>query len=341
MRLTAGALVGLLVLCGSGGTRADTPASAYHVIKKLPVGGDGGWDYLTMDPEAHRLYITRFNRVMVVDVETGSVVGVIPDTPGVHGVALVPKRSRGFTSNGQNGTVTVFDLRTLRQVGHIKVGTRPDAILYDEASDRVFTLNAGSKDATAIDATTEKVVGSVPLGGKPEAGVADGKGQVYVNVEDKNEIVAFDSKELKELHRWPVAPGTEPAGLSMDREGRRLFSTCHNQKMVVLDADSGKVIATPAIGRGTDACVYDPGVGLAFSSNGDGTLTAIQKEGEEYRVAANIPTERGARTMALDTKTHSIYLATARAKQIPPAVGGRRQRPTFEPGSFVIVVVGK
>jgi YVTN family beta-propeller protein len=294
-----------------------------------------------MDSAAHRLYISRSTRVMVVDVDEGKVVGEIANTPGVHGIALVESVGQGFISNGGDSTVTVFDLKTLKEVERIKVGKRPDAIIYDSASNRVFTFDAGDQGSTAIDVDTRKVVGNLKLGGKPEAGVADEKGMIFVNIEDKNEIVAFDARELAIKNRWPVAPGKEPAGLAMDRKNRRLFSTCHNQMMVVLDADKGNVVATPAIGKGTDAAGFDAETGIAFSSNGDGTLTLVKDDGSgNYVVAANVPTENGARTMAIDTKTHNIYLVTAKAKA-PPAGTQPGRRRSFEPNSFVVLVVGK
>jgi YVTN family beta-propeller protein len=314
---------------------------AYHVIKTIPLGGEGGWDYLTLDSAARRLYIARADRVMVVDVDQGTLAGEVPNTPGIHGVALVPERNRGFTSNGRDSTVTVFDLQTLKEVGRIKVGKGPDAIIYDPATQRVFTFNAGSKDATAIDAQTEQVVGTVPLGGKPEFAVADGAGQVYVNLENKSEILAFDARKLVATNTWPIAPGKEPAGLAMDRKHRRLFSTCHNEKMVVLDADNGRVVATPAIGKRTDACVFDPDTDLAFSSNGDGTLTVVHEDDpDHYTVVANVETMAGARTMALDSKTHNIYLVTAKSKPVTAEDKAAGRRRAFEPGSFVVVVVG-
>ncbi len=322
----------LLVVGGTADAQADAPG--YHVLKKIPVAGEGGWDYLTVDPAAHRLYIARSNRVQVVDVDKGELVGEVEKTPGVHGVALVPKRGRGFASCGGDSTVCVFDLETLKEVNRIPVGKRPDAIIYDPASHRVFTFNAGDRDTTAIDAETEKVVGRIPLGGKPEFAVSDHKGHVYVNIEDKNEVLDLDARELSVLHRWPIAPGEEPAGLSMDRKNRRLFSSCHNDKMVVLDADSGKVVATPAIGRGTDACAFDSEARLAFSSNGDGTLTVVREgDKDQYEVAENVKTQAGARTMAIDPKAHRIYLVTAK-----PKAGQRR---SFEPGTFTVLVVAK
>jgi DNA-binding beta-propeller fold protein YncE len=320
------------------GARAEPPESPFKVIKKIPVGGEGGWDYLTMDPAGGRLYIARSNRVTVVDVEQGKIAGEVPNTPGIHGVALDLKRKKGYTSNGGDATVTIFDLETLKEIARVKVGMRPDAIIYDPASDRVFTFNAGSKDSTAISAETGNVDGTVKLDGKPEFAVADEKGQVFVNLEDKSEVAVIDAKKLTVVNRWPLAPGKEPAGLSMDRTKRRLFSTCHNEMMVVMDADTGKVIDTPAIGKGTDACAFDPGTGLAYSSNGDGTLTVVeQKPADHYQVLANVKTQDGARTMALDTKTHNIYLVTARFK---PAAAGERRRQQ-EPDTFEILVVGK
>jgi YVTN family beta-propeller protein len=320
----------LLIAAGS----AHGAAPGYHVVKQIPLGGDGGWDYLTVDAEARRLYIARSNRVMVVDLEKETVAGEIKNTPGVHGVAIAPKRGHGFTSNGRDSTVTVFDLKTLTEVERVKVGERPDAIIYDPATDRVFTFNAGTSDTTAIDAETNKVAGTIKLGGKPEFACSDEKGHVFVNIEDKNEVLALDARELKVLHRWPLAPGMEPTGLSIDCAKGRLFATCHSGHMVVLDAQTGKVIATPAIGKGTDASAFDAETGLAFSSNGDGTLTVVKENDKgEYVVEENVKTQPGARTMAFDPKSHNIYLAAAKSKAGQPR--------SIEPGSFAILVVGK
>jgi YVTN family beta-propeller protein len=333
-RIGSSLLFALVLLVMDGRMPAQSAEPGYHVIKKFTLGGEGGWDYLSIDPAARRLYIARADRVMVVDLDKGTLVGEVPNTPGIHGVALVPEQNRGFSSNGGDATVSAFDLKTLKEVTRIKVGKRPDAIVYDPASKRVFTMNAGSSDATAIDVATEKVVGTIPLGGKPEFAVADGKGQVFVNLENKSEVVVLDTQKLEVANRWPLAPGKEPTGLAMDRAKRRLFSSCHSQKMVVMDADNGRVLATPAIGKGTDACVFDPDRKLAFSSNGDGTLTVVREDdGDKFTVVENVETQVGARTMALDPKTHQIYLATAKAKP--------GQRRSFEPGSFVILVVGR
>jgi DNA-binding beta-propeller fold protein YncE len=331
------ALAFLVVLCT---IQAEPTDGGYKVLKTIKVGGEGGWDYLTFDPEARRVYIARADRVLVFDVEKEKVVGEVAGTKGVHGVALAPKHKKGFASNGGDSTVTIFDLETLKETARPKVGSRPDAIIYDPASDRVFTFNAGSSDATALRADTGEVAGTVKLGGKPEFAVADGKGTVFVNVEDKEEVVAFDSKELKVKNRWPLAPGKTPTGLSLDPAKRRLYSACRNEKMVILDADSGKVLGSPAIGKGTDASAFDPGTGLAFSSNGEGTVSVIEEKPEgKFHVAATVPTQAGARTMALDPKTHNLYLVTAKFKA--PAPGDKGKRGTMDPDSFMILIVGK
>jgi YVTN family beta-propeller protein len=339
IRIRTWALPALVFLFAGSAVSAEPSESAYRVLKKIPVGGEGGWDYLTMDSAGRRLYVARSDRIQIVDVDQGKLVGEVLKTPGVHGVTLDLKRKKGFTSNGGDSTVTVFDLETLKETARVKVGNRPDSILYDPASDRVFTFNAGSKDATAIAAGDATVAGTVKLEGKPEAAVADEKGIVYVNLVDKDEVVAFDAQKLTIKNRWPVAPAKGPMGLSMDRAKRRLYVTCRNEKMAVLDADKGDVLATPTIGKGTDACAFDPSAGLAFSSNGDGTLTVVEeKPANQFRVLANVETQQGARTMALDTKTHNVLLVTARYKPAAPGATGRR---AMEPNSFVVLVVGK
>jgi YVTN family beta-propeller protein len=327
----------LFLLAIAGPAAADDPAPPeYRVLKTIKLGGNGGWDYLNMDSAARRLYISRSTRVQVVDVDEGKLVGEVAKTPGVHGIALDTKRGQGFTSNGGENTVTVFDLKTLEEKARVKVGTGPDGILYDPASDRVFTFNGRGKDATAVSAATGKVDGTVALGGKPESATSDEKGTVYVTIEDKNEIVAIDAKKLTITARWAVAPAAEPVGLSMDRAGGRLFCSCHSKHMAILDAASGKVLATPPIGRGTDFCVYDQELRRAYSSNGDGTLTVVGEKGGKYEVLAEVKTQGGARTCALDAKTHNVLLVTATMK---PAAKGARPQP--EPDSFVVLVVGK
>ena len=340
-RILASTLLATTFLLLGIAASAEPPDPGFKVLNKLAIGGEGSWDYLTIDPAAHRLYVPRGNRVLVIDVDAGKVVGEVSNTPGIHGVALAPKIKRGFTSNGGENSVTIFDLESLKETGRVKVGNRPDGILYDPASDRVFTFNAGSSDATAIAAADGTVAGTVKLGGKPESSVSDEKGMIFVNIEDKNEVVAFDAKELAVKHRWPLGEGKRAVGLAMDRAKRRLFSTCGNEKMVVLEADTGKILATLKIGRGTDYAAFDPELGLAFSSNGaDGTLTVVAEDSAtQYAVAANLPTQAGARTMALDPKAHRLYLPTARFKA--PAAGEQGRRRTMEPDSFVILVVGK
>jgi DNA-binding beta-propeller fold protein YncE len=322
---------------------AAAPSPHYHVVRHIPVGGDGGWDYLTMDSPSHRLFISRGDRVVVLDVQSGKVVGEIPNTQGVHGIAIAPDLHRGFVSDGRTSTVTIFDLDSLKTLSEVKTtGDRPDAIIFDPASSRVFTFNAAGKNTTAIDAATGNIAGTVALGGKPEFAAADGKGHVYVNVEDTSELVALDSKALTEIKRWKLTPCEEPSGLAMDRNHRRLFSGCGNKLMAVSDPDAGRVVATVPIGQGVDANAFDPAFNLAFSSNGaDGTLTvAHEVTPDQYEVADNVPTQRAARTMALDEQTHHIYLATAQFGPPPAPTPERpRPRPPMLPGTFEIVEV--
>ena len=256
-------LLACATLFASLGTEviAQTAAADSPRVHKIAVGGEGGWDYLSVDTDARRLYVSRGDRVVVLDLDTEAVVGELANTPGVHGVAVAPEFGKGFTSNGRDSTVTVFDLKTLKPTGSVKASGVPDAILYDPASKRVFTFNHRTDDTTAIDAESATVVGTMPCGGEPEAAVADGKGHIFVNVRSKSEIAEFDAKTLKVLNRYPLAPGTRPNGLAIDAKSRRLFSTCGNQKMVVLDADKGTVVAALDIGRGSDGCMFDPGEG--------------------------------------------------------------------------------
>jgi YVTN family beta-propeller protein len=335
------AALGLLASVPAHAAPAAPPSyHPYHLLQKVILGGEGGWDYLTVDPDARRLYISRGTHVMVVNADTYKVVGDIPNTNGVHGIAFAPKLGRGFTSNGRDNTVTVFDLKMLKTIGSAPTGDRPDAILYDPASNRVFTFNGGSNDATAIDAATGKAAGTIPLGGRPEFAAADGKGMVYDNIEDKGEVVAIDAKTLTVKKRWPLAPLESPSGLAIDAKNRRLFAVCDGQKMAVINADTGKVVATPAIGSGPDAAGFDPGTGLAFSSNGqDGTLTVVREDSPaSYRVAQVVPTQAGARTMALDPKTHRVFLVTAMPGPATP--GAPPWRRSYVPGTFTLLVVG-
>jgi len=318
------------------------PKTGYHLLNRYQLGGEGFWDYLTIDSAARRLYITRGTHVMVVDADTGKPAGDITGTPGVHGVALAPELGRGFTSNGRENTVTIFDLKTLQETGRPKVGDGPDAIAYDAASNRVFTFNGRGHDSTALEAATGAVAGTIPLGGKPEFAVSDEKGRMYVNLEDKSEVVEFDPQKLAVLHRWPLAPCEEPTGLAIDKQHRRLFVGCHNKLMAVMNADNGKVIATLPIGAGVDGTAFDEGAQSAFSSNGSGSITVVHEDSpDKYTVVQNVETARGARTMTLDPKTHTLYTVTAQFGPPPaPSAEQPRPRPAMVPGSFELLVFG-
>ncbi len=336
-------LFALVIACALGtSVKAFAPAK-YEVKQKYVLGGDGGWDYLTFDAPGKRLFISRGTRVMVVDPYKGSVLGEIPDTTGVHGIALAQDLGKGYTSNGRDNSITVFDLKTLKTTGKIKIeAENPDAIIYDGASQRVFAFNGRSNNATVIDATRDSVVGNIPLDGKPEFAVADGKGVVFVNIEDKNEITSIDAKKAAVIKSFPLAPCDEPSGLAMDLKSRRLFAGCHNQMMAVVNADTGKVVATPAIGQGVDANAFDPETKLAFASNGDGTLTVVHEDSpDKFSVVENAATQRSARTMALDTTNHDVYLVAAEIEEAPPAKEGERPRRSMKPGTFTLLVVGK
>src|SRR5579872_6894039 len=276
-------------------------------------------------------------------MDSGKSVGDIGDTPGVHGIALAPEFGRGFTSNGREGTVSIFDLKTLATSSKVKVGENPDAILYDPATKRVFTFNGRSQNSSAIDAASGKLLGTIKLDGKPEFAVSDAKGEIFVNIEDKSELVAIDPNKLEVKAKWPLAPCTEPSGLAIDRKNRRLFVGCDNKMMAVVDADSGKVLATPAIGEGVDATAYDDETGLAFASCGEGVLTVVREDSpEKFSVVENAKTEPGARTMALDTKTHNVFTVTAKFGPPPAATADNpHPRRSVLPDSFVVLVLEK
>jgi len=311
-------------------------ATGYHIAGAIQIGGDGGWDYLTVDSAARRLYVSHATHVVVVDLDSNKVVGDIPDTPGVHGIAIADDLGKGFVSNGRGNNVTIFDLNTLKATGTAVTGENPDSIRYDATSKRVFAFNGRAKSATAIDANSGRVTATIPLPGKPEFSVADGKGRVYVNIEDTNEIVEIDAARAAVTKKYSLSPCDGPSGLAIDTRSRRLFSVCSNRVMAISDPDAGKVIATPAIGAGADGVVFDSGNGYALSSNGDGTLTIVGQTGGKWDVLENVATERGARTVALDEKTHKAYLPTA--KTVPSATGGRA---TFLPNTFKVLIVGK
>ncbi len=332
----------LLVLATALAAAAQPAPAGYRLARTIPIGGEGGWDYLTVDAAAHRLYVSHATRVEVIDTEKNAVVGAIPDTPGVHGIALVPELGRGFTSNGKAGTVTVFDLKTLGVITTVQVtGENPDAIAYEPVSRRVFTFNGRSANTTAIDAASAKVAGTIILGGKPEFAVADGKGRMYVNLEDTATLVAFDALTLEVKERWPLAPCETPTGLGIDREHRRLFVGCRSKVMAVVDADSGRVITTFPIGGGVDGIAFDPASSLAFASNGEGTVTVIHEASpEKFTLVGNVPTKPGAKTIALDVATHRIYLSTAQYGPPPsPTAENPKPRPSILPGTFEVLVL--
>jgi YVTN family beta-propeller protein len=319
--------------------------SGYKVFDKVKLGGEGGWDYLLADSSTGLLFISRGSHVQVMDMEKKTLAADIPNTSGVHGIAIAHEFGKGYISDGRDTAVTVFDLKTLKAIKVVKIkGLNPDAIMYDGVSKRIFTFNGRSSDATAIDAATDTVVGSVPLGGKPEFAQADGKGNVFVNIEDKSTIIGFDARTLKVGKTWPIAPGEEASGLAIDRENHLLFSVAGNKKMIVSDYEAGKVVADVPIGEGPDAAGFDPATHLAFSSNGrDGTLTVIREDApDKFTVIDTVPTQRSARTMTLDPKSHKIYLSTAEFEKAPePTTENPRPRPKMVAGSFTILVVGK
>lgn len=334
MRLAARVgMAGMVLLTG-----ATTPGQGYHLFRRVPLAGPVRWDYLALDPDRRRLFIAHDTVVTVVDPDWLTVTAYIPGTQGVHGIALAPDLGRGFASDGRDATVTVFDLATLRVVGRTRVtGRNPDAIAYDSVSRRVFTFNGGSDDATAIDAERGAVAGTLPLGGRPEFAVADGRGRMFVNLEDRDSLLEFDTRTLKPVARWGLAPCGAPSALAMDRARRLLFVGCRNRLLAVVDADRGGVLNTLPIGAGVDAVVFDPATREVLSASGDGTLTVAAPDGDgHYRVAATVPTERGARTLAFDPGTRRIFLVTATFA--PPPAGAPGARPEAVPGTFALLV---
>jgi len=317
--------------------QAKAPALP-HVLHTTTLGGDGGWDYLTIDSAARRLYISRGTHVMVVDADTGKVVGDIADTQGVHGIALAPDLGLGFTSNGRANSVTCFDLKTLKTVRMIApTGEGPDAILYDPFSRRVFTFNGHGRSVTAINAATGAVEGALALNAKPEFAATDGAGRIFVNLEDRNEIAVFGAKDLKLQATWTLPGIEDPSGLAFDAANGRLYSTGGNAKVAVVDVKTGKLLAAIPSGDGTDAGGFDAGNGLAYASNGAGTLTVM----DGLKAIGNVPTAKGARTMTVDTKTHHVFLVTADFGPAPaPTAEHPRPRPSMVAGSFKLIEVG-
>ncbi len=336
-------LIGLALSSATFVAAAEGAPSGYHIINTVKLGGEGGWDYISIDPVNRHLFISHATHVIVADADTGKPISDIPDTPGVHGLAVAPGANRGYISDGTANKATIIDLKTFKKIGDVDVGMRPDGITYDPASKRVFTYNSTSKDATAIDAATGQVVGTIALGGKPEFSTYDGNGTGYVNIEDKSEVVAFDTKALKEKGRWSLAPCEEPSGMALDAAHNRLFSVCGNGVMAVLDTKSGKLVTTVPIGDGPDAARFDPTTGFVFASSGDGKLTVVHEDSpDKFTVVDTVPTEAGARTMEIDPKTHNVYTVTAEREPAPaPTPDQPRQRPKMVPDSFKLIILGR
>jgi DNA-binding beta-propeller fold protein YncE len=297
---------------------------SYQVIKKIPIPGQGGFDYLTIDGGARRLYVSHGTQVEVLDVDSGAIVGKIPNTMGVHGIAIAPELGRGFVSNGQTATVTIFNLKTLEPIAEVPAGKKPDAIIYDSATSQVFAFNGGSDSTTVISAADGKVVGTLDLGGGPEFAAADGNGYVFNNLENQSKLVKINSKKLSVDEHWPLTPCEAPSSMAIDRPNRRIFIGCRSRVMAVVDADSGKVITTVPIGDHVDASAFDPESRLIFNSNGEGTISIIHQDSpDKYSVVQTVKTLPRAKTLALDLKTHRVFLSTV------------------EDGQFEVLVVGK
>jgi YVTN family beta-propeller protein len=331
LRLFALALLSLA--CFGFGRAADT----YRLLKEIPVGGDGGWDYLSVDSAGRRLYVSHGTKVVVIDLDKDAVVGEIADTPGVHGIALAPDLKKGFTSNGRENKAGIVDLATLKTVGKVDTGANPDGMLYEPGQQEIYMFNGRGQSATVIDAKTDKVVATIPVGGRPEFAAADSQaGRVFNNIEDKNEVVAIDTKTHTVVNHWPIAPGEGASGMAFDVKNHRLFLGCSNKLMVMMDSTTGKVVASVPIDDGVDANCFDPATKLAFASCSEGTVTIAKEETpDKLTVVQTLKTTRGARTMTLDPKTHRIYLGAA---QYLAAQGTKRPQPV--PGSFKVLVFG-
>jgi YVTN family beta-propeller protein len=319
---------------------ADGP---YHILKEIPIGGEGGWDCLSVDAVGRRLYVSHATKVVVIDLDKEAVVGEITNTPGVHGLAVVPDLRRGFTSNGRENKASMVDLKTLDTLAKVDTGLNPDGVLYDPGQKEVYIFNGHGQSATVIDPKTGKVVATISLGGKPEFAAADPKaGRVYNNLEDKSEVVAIDTKTHEVVNRWPVAPGEEPSGLAIDPVHHRLFLGCGNKLMVMMDSETGKIMASVPIGQGVDGTEFDPGTQYAFASCRDGTVTIAHEDTpDKLMVVQILATQRGSRTMTIDPKTHRIYLPAAKFEApTEPAPAGRRSRPKIVAGTFKVLVYG-
>ena len=333
-------LVGL-VLCSSVLLGATTHASQYQIASRIHVEGEGGWDLLASDDSTGRLFVSHSTVVNVIDTKAGKLVGTIPDTNGVHGIALAPDLNEGFITCGKDDSVAIFHLDSLEVIAHVKTGKSPDAIIYEPSSHRVFAFNGHSANVTVIDGKTNTVVGTVALDGKPELPAVDGKGTVFVNLEDKSMVDVIDANALKVKDKWPMAPGEEPSGMALDVTNRRLFIGCNNKMMIVMDAGNGKVVGNLPIGERVDGVGFDPTLKRAYSSNGDGTLTVVEEvTPDSFKVIENVATQKGAKTLAVNMETHHIFLPTAEFGATPaPTTENPKPRPAIVPGSFVILDV--
>lgn len=317
-------------------------APSYGVVQTMLIGGDGGWDYIFADSAARRAYIARGTRFQVVDLTSGKLVGEIPDTPGAHGVAVVTDLGIGFTTNGRENMSSVFDLKTLKVSEKIQTGEGPDAIVYDPASGSVYTMNGHGKSASVIDPKTRKVIATIPLSGKPETPMPDGKGRMYINIEDKNTLAVVDTKSNKVVAEWPMAGCDEPSGLDMDHDDGVLFAACGNKVMAIVDAKTGKLITTIPTGDGSDGLAFDPKAKLAVTSNGEGNMSFVGKRDGKYVLIENVPTKKGARTIGFDSTTGQFLTVTADLGPAPkPSPENPRGRPQPLPNSFAVIAVGK
>ncbi|HEV7991412.1 MAG TPA: YncE family protein [Gemmatimonadaceae bacterium] len=346
IRIARGAAAGLAALLGvaapvaAGAQRAR--AVTYHVTQRIPLPGEGSWDYIAVDTAKARLFIARADRIMVVDQASGKLLGEIPGMNRAHGVAFDYATNHGFATSGADSMVTMFDLATLAVLKKTMVGVDDDALLYEPVTKRVFTFNGDANTASVLDPASGDLVGTIPLGGKPESGVTDHAGKIYINIADKGEIVEVDAAGMRVARRWSIAPCEDNSGIALDEAHRRLFSVCGNKLMAVSDTRTGKLVKTVPIGEGVDAAAFDPATGFVFASNGEGTMTVVHEDApDRYRVVATIPTMPGARTMALDPKSHRAYTVAAKTGALPPAAPGQtgRRRPPMIPGSFTLLVL--
>ena len=343
--LLLAAPLALTLLSRPASVQLAPPAAApYRLLHTIALGGAGGWDYLKVDPAGERLYVSHGTQVEVVDLKTRKLLGTIPDTPGVHGIEVVPAAGRGYITCGRNNTCVVFDLKTLKPIGApIPTGSKPDALFYDAFTQRVFVFSNDGGKSTVLDARTGAVVGTAALGGDVEEGAADGRGTLFANIENTSEVIAFDAKTLAVRRRHALAPGQEPTGLAFDPQTHRLFSACANEKLVVTDSQTGRRVAVLPIGKGTDGAAFDPATRNVITSNGAGTLTVIHEDApDRYRVVATVPTARGARTLALDPKSHHLFTCTADYGPAPaPTAANPHPRPTIVPGTFRVLEFGR